>query len=87
MKRARRPRRAPALPKVENPGMFPAWVWLRPADGYDAPRKRGEDAFAAFAALGFRLQIIPAGSTGDATRCEIHRPWTFIFGSLPLRGT
>lgn len=47
--------------RVENPERFPAWVWLRPPDAYDAPRKRGGPVFEEMARLGFRVTMFDQG--------------------------
>lgn len=67
--------------RVENPSLFPAWVWMRPPDAYDAPRKRGGPLFAEMDRLGFRVQVIP--QTTAVHNVAIWRPWTYIVCSLP----
>lgn len=86
MSRRRRLRRVveslppPSGPVVENPNLFAAWAWLRPADDFDAPRLRGGPVFEEMARLGFRVQTIPAGVEA---RVEVWRPWTFVVLSVP----
>lgn len=66
--------------RVENPERFPAWVWLRPPDAYDAPRKRGGPVFEEMARLGFRVTVFDQGAE---VRVPINRPWTYIVCSVP----
>lgn len=72
-----RPRRPPRL---ENPDLFPAWVFCKPPDGFDAVRLRGGPVFEAMAAVGFRVQVVEPGAVRNI---EIRPPWTFVYVPVP----
>jgi hypothetical protein len=69
------------VPTVENPALFPGWVWAKPPPDFDAPRKRGGPVFELMKQMGMRVEVFEGGDT--AARVPIWRPWTYIVLSLP----
>lgn len=67
-------------PKLENPALFPGWVWCRPPAAYDAPLKRGELFFKALAEFGVRVEIVEQVPN---VAVPIWRPWTYLVCSVP----
>ncbi len=68
-------------PRVENPDVLPAWVFMEPPAGHNAIRLRGGLFFDALEQLGIRVQRIRAGESGNI---GVWSPWTYVFLSVPF---
>lgn len=79
--RRRKAVRVVRRPRFENPELFPAWIFAKPPDGYDAVNLRGGPVFEVMAEMGLRVQVIEAGA-GDV-RVEFLRPWTYVYLPVP----
>ncbi len=66
--------------RLENPELFPAWVFVQPPAAFDAINLRGGLAFEAIAAAGFRVQVVPAGAS---ERVGFYPPWTYLYLPVP----
>lgn len=69
--------------KIDNPSLYPAWVYLEPPENFDAPKLRGGPCFDVLEEVGIRVQRIKP-SPADADVVQMHRvaiylPWTFLF--------
>jgi hypothetical protein len=78
---ARRRRKAHGRRLVENPQVFPRYVYAEPANTFNAVELRGGPFFDALAREGFDVMRISAGGLLDVE--AIRRPWTFIYLPVP----